>query len=181
MLLPFQSRRYMYTPDSSSAAVSCPMIARGREIYEAPRRILLGVNHPPWHAALREHTLTSVVLREPLVQIFRRSDITLPQRPAPENIDIVHRDSPILRYMRKAPFRGLVCGEGGIRTHGTLSRTHTFQACQFSHSCTSPGLIRYPPFLPAAAMARIPIYDFFEFCKNRGGRSRGTIEDILVF
>src|SRR2546423_5510104 len=29
-------------------------------------------------------------------------------------------------------------GEGGIRTHGTVSRTQHFQCCQFSHSCTSP-------------------------------------------
>src|ERR1043165_3556143 len=29
-------------------------------------------------------------------------------------------------------------GEGGIRTHGTLSRTHAFQACALSHSATSP-------------------------------------------
>ncbi len=29
-------------------------------------------------------------------------------------------------------------GEGGIRTHGTLSRTHAFQACSLSHSDTSP-------------------------------------------
>ena len=32
-------------------------------------------------------------------------------------------------------------GEGGIRTHGTLSGTHALQACQISHSCTSPGSI----------------------------------------
>ena len=29
-------------------------------------------------------------------------------------------------------------GEGGIRTHGTLSRTHAFQACALNHSATSP-------------------------------------------
>ncbi len=29
-------------------------------------------------------------------------------------------------------------GEGGIRTLDTLSRIHTFQACSFSHSDTSP-------------------------------------------
>ena len=32
----------------------------------------------------------------------------------------------------------VVGGEGGIRTHGTVSRTQHFQCCQFSHSCTSP-------------------------------------------
>src|SRR4030095_715189 len=30
-------------------------------------------------------------------------------------------------------------GEGGIRTHGTVSRSQHFQCCQFNHSCTSPG------------------------------------------
>src|SRR5690349_23469277 len=29
-------------------------------------------------------------------------------------------------------------GRGGIRTHGTLSRTHTFQACALNHSATRP-------------------------------------------
>src|SRR6185312_8514266 len=31
-----------------------------------------------------------------------------------------------------------VCGEGGIRTRDTLSSIHTFQACSFNHSDTSP-------------------------------------------
>ena len=30
------------------------------------------------------------------------------------------------------------CGEGGIRTRDTLSGIHTFQACSFNHSDTSP-------------------------------------------
>ena len=29
-------------------------------------------------------------------------------------------------------------GEGGIRTHDTVSRIHAFQASAFSHSATSP-------------------------------------------
>ncbi len=29
-------------------------------------------------------------------------------------------------------------GEGGIRTRDTLSSIHTFQACSFNHSDTSP-------------------------------------------
>ena len=32
-------------------------------------------------------------------------------------------------------------GKGGIRTHGTVSRTQHFQCCQFSHSCTFPHTI----------------------------------------
>src|SRR5512141_3470520 len=31
------------------------------------------------------------------------------------------------------------CGEGGIRTHGTVPGTHDFQSCQLNRSCTSPG------------------------------------------
>ncbi len=31
-----------------------------------------------------------------------------------------------------------ICGEGGIRTHGTLTGTLPFQGSQFNHSCTSP-------------------------------------------
>ena len=31
-----------------------------------------------------------------------------------------------------------VCGEGGIRTLGTVARTHDFQSCTFGHSVTSP-------------------------------------------
>src|SRR5882724_11204923 len=34
-------------------------------------------------------------------------------------------------------------GEGGIRTHGTVSRSQHFQCCQFNHSCTSP---KWRPF-----------------------------------
>ncbi len=32
-------------------------------------------------------------------------------------------------------------GQGGIRTHGTISRTHAFQACSLNHSDTCPELI----------------------------------------
>src|SRR5690349_15752651 len=31
-----------------------------------------------------------------------------------------------------------LCGEGGIRTLGTVARTHDFQSCTFDHSVTSP-------------------------------------------
>ena len=33
---------------------------------------------------------------------------------------------------------GIDGGQGGIRTHGTLSRTHAFQACALNHSATCP-------------------------------------------
>ena len=32
-------------------------------------------------------------------------------------------------------------GEGGIRTRDTVSSIHTFQACSFNHSDTSPAVI----------------------------------------
>jgi hypothetical protein len=35
-------------------------------------------------------------------------------------------------------FSGVAGGESGIRTHGTVSRTHAFQACALSHSAISP-------------------------------------------
>ena len=34
--------------------------------------------------------------------------------------------------------RGRIGGESGIRTHGTLARTHAFQACALSRSAISP-------------------------------------------
>ena len=34
---------------------------------------------------------------------------------------------------------GLRGGEGGIRTLDTVTSIHTFQACSFDHSDTSPG------------------------------------------
>ena len=45
----------------------------------------------------------------------------------------------LLRLGRNAAatFRGSG-GESGIRTHGTVSRTHAFQACALSHSAISP-------------------------------------------
>ncbi len=43
----------------------------------------------------------------------------------------------------------IYCGEGGIRTHGTVSRTHAFQACTFNHSVTSPVRKRNLNFYPA--------------------------------
>ena len=39
------------------------------------------------------------------------------------------------RYQTLVPTIG---GESGIRTHGTVSRTHAFQACALSHSAISP-------------------------------------------
>ena len=41
---------------------------------------------------------------------------------------------------QQSPIGNLYGGEGGIRTHGTVSRSQHFQCCQFNHSCTSPGI-----------------------------------------
>ena len=37
-----------------------------------------------------------------------------------------------------SPWRLVVYGESGIRTHGMNSHTHAFQACPFDHSGISP-------------------------------------------
>ncbi len=41
---------------------------------------------------------------------------------------------------RPQVFYNFSSGEGGIRTHETLSSSHAFQACAFSHSATSPAI-----------------------------------------
>ena len=40
--------------------------------------------------------------------------------------------------IRRTRDLGQTGGESGIRTHGTVSRTHAFQACALSHSAISP-------------------------------------------
>jgi hypothetical protein len=54
-----------------------------------------------------------------------------------------HPPSPARRARRPShvhvPHRSTANGgEGGIRTRGTVTRTHAFQACSFGHSDTSP-------------------------------------------
>src|SRR6476660_8727504 len=66
-------------------------------------------------------------------------------------------------------FAKAAAGEGGgegIRTLDTLSSIHTFQACQFNHSCTPPGrmvakiidqsLILKHSFLVSANATKVP-------------------------
>jgi hypothetical protein len=54
-------------------------------------------------------------------------------------------------------------GERGIRTLETVPRLHTFQACAFDHSATSPHIRltgKYPampPAVKAVALARFPM------------------------
>src|SRR5215469_18874644 len=66
---------------------------------------------------------------------------------------------PVIKHAHK--FSG---GEGGIRTHGTVSRTQHFQCCQLSRSCTSPDLF---------------------MCESAGGeggiRTHGTLAGTTVF
>ncbi len=45
-------------------------------------------------------------------------------------------------------------GESGIRTHGTLARTHAFQACALSHSAISPA--RASAWIAASALPANP-------------------------
>jgi hypothetical protein len=47
-----------------------------------------------------------------------------------------HFGETVCAYLRFAK----TGGEGGIRTLGTVSRTHDFQSCTFDHSVTSPGV-----------------------------------------
>lgn len=48
-------------------------------------------------------------------------------------------------------------GESGIRTRVTVSRKHTFQACAFNHSATSPSLHSRRPVLPRGLGRCIPL------------------------
>ena len=48
-------------------------------------------------------------------------------------------------------------GEGGIRTRGTVTRTHAFQACSFGHSDTSPRGARSSIVLSSGAPASHPV------------------------
>ena len=49
------------------------------------------------------------------------------------------RETPPRRgFADDQPQGSIADGRGGIRTHGTLSRTHTFQACALNHSATRP-------------------------------------------
>ena len=72
----------------------------------------------------------------------------------PSGPDLVHRlplrrtrlydptEKQIYDFIKKAAQCGrfLSGGERGIRTLGTVSRTHAFQACTFNHSVISPRL-----------------------------------------
>ena len=49
---------------------------------------------------------------------------------------ILHYNCMFIQHLK--PTSGGGSGEGGIRTHGTVSRTRDFQSRSFSHSDTSP-------------------------------------------
>ncbi len=57
-------------------------------------------------------------------------------------------------------------GQGGIRTHGTLSRTHAFQACAFNHSATCPFRKGLLEMFSEAAVGAIYTNDFFRINRN---------------
>ena len=48
------------------------------------------------------------------------------------------RHDPVEGKKKKALGAFFFCGDGEIRTRDTVSRIHTFQACSFNHSDTSP-------------------------------------------
>ena len=51
---------------------------------------------------------------------------------------IAHENPRPLRLIRSYRELNKTGGESGIRTRDTVSRIHTFQACAFNHSATSP-------------------------------------------
>ena len=58
-------------------------------------------------------------------------------------------------------------GESGIRTHGTLSRTHAFQACALSRSAISPSGWRKIAAIPQDATRLCAIQaSIFKAAKN---------------
>ncbi len=62
-------------------------------------------------------------------------------KPSPSNPTSQGARAPCsLRQTKKAPMGPcLFGGEGGIRTHGTVTRTPDFESGTFDHSATSPG------------------------------------------
>ena len=67
-----------------------------------------------------------------------RGPVNSPSRITPENNGKI-RPQPD----REIAFAGASGGERGIRTLETVSRLHTFQACAFDHSATSPSRAAY--------------------------------------
>lgn len=61
------------------------------------------------------------------------------------------------------------CGEGGIRTRGTVARTHDFQSCTFGRSVTSPGF-GSRPYLGGARFGLL-VHVACQRNKNLGGES----------
>ena len=58
----------------------------------------------------------------------------------PTRADVARRLGPSIPNTRlRTQAAERTCGEGGIRTRGTLTGTHDFQSCTFGHSVTSPG------------------------------------------
>ena len=56
----------------------------------------------------------------------------------PDRHVVVTHVSGTFCYLCVRAGHGHTGGESGIRTHGTVSRTHAFQACALSHSAISP-------------------------------------------
>jgi hypothetical protein len=65
-------------------------------------------------------------------------DTEVPGEPSPHFTSSHHHQHSLHPLPQTAAFNDY--GEGGIRTLDTLSGTHAFQACAFSHSATSPEL-----------------------------------------
>ncbi len=89
---------------------------------------------PLCHAPLRLHSQTT--LRCPAARVAPHTPTTRAVEPSGSTAGLTRP----LRQKAQAKTRGKekTGGEGGIRTRGTVARTHAFQACSFSHSDTSP-------------------------------------------
>ena len=61
------------------------------------------------------------------------------------------------KNVKKCNKINIIGGESGIRTRVTVSRKHTFQACAFNHSATSPSLHSRRPVLPSGLGRCIPL------------------------
>ena len=75
-----------------------------------------------------------------------------PTRAGPRTREAARGSSVAVGRVPRAERRGRGHGgERGIRTLETVSRLHTFQACAFDHSATSPGLARTNHLPPPSA------------------------------
>ncbi len=72
-------------------------------------------------------------LRRSIFGVFRAGRVNSSTPKSPGNLPLSAVGGQAETTLRRG-----TGGESGIRTHGTLARTHAFQACALSHSAISP-------------------------------------------